>query len=95
MVEVAVSEELGRRIGEVREKVKKAGENATEDKKLGNRTNFALDYLYSYRDMAQLIKAVQDLGKFSPYISVVVRLHEFHINVLDFRHFDSTFFSLL
>ena len=63
MVEVTVSEELGKRIEEVREKVKKANENVTEDKKLGNRTDFALDYLYCFRDMGQLIQAVQDLGK--------------------------------
>ena len=75
MVEVTVSEEFGRRIGEVREKVKKAGENATEDKKLGNRTNFALDYLYSYRDMAQLIKAVQDLGKYLYFSSTLYTLY--------------------
>jgi len=61
VVEVTVSEELGKRIEEVREKVKKANENVTEDKKLGNRTNFALDYLYCFRDMGQLIQAVQDL----------------------------------
>ena len=61
-VEVPVSEELGKRVEEAREKVKIAAENVTEEAKLGNRTNFALDYLYSYRDMAQLIKALQDLG---------------------------------
>ena len=67
VVEVTVSEELGKRIEEVREKVKKANENVTEDKKLGNRTDFALDYLYSFRDMGQLIQAVQDLGKLFSY----------------------------
>ena len=44
----------------------------TEEKKLGNRTNFALDYLYSFRDMGQLIQAVQDLGT---YYILVILLH--------------------
>ncbi len=57
-----MSEELGKRVEEAREKVKIATENVTEDAKLGNRTNFALDYLYSFKDMAQLIKALEDLG---------------------------------
>jgi hypothetical protein len=60
---VIVSEELGKRVEAAREKVKIAAENVTEEAKLCNRTNFALDYLYRLKDMAQLIKALQDLGK--------------------------------
>ena len=97
MVEVTVSEELGKRIEEVREKVKKANENVTEDKKLGNRTNFALDYLYCFRDMGQLIQAVQDLGKLFSWLHL--RIIDFVTHLFTFcpcfRHFNASFFRLL
>ena len=105
MVEVTVSEELGKRIEEVREKVKRANENVTEDKKLCNRTNFALDYLYRFRDMGQLIQAVQDLGKFEYYHSCISQIIHFMDELLMnseftsydrcFRHFNAPFFRLL
>lgn len=56
------SKELGEKIQEARLKVKEAKENASEDKKLCNRTSFALDFLYRGRDMAYVIKALTDLG---------------------------------
>ena len=60
---VTVNEEMVQRIEEVRAKVKIAQAEATEDAKLCNRTSTALDYLYSSKDMAKLIKCVKDLGK--------------------------------
>ena len=62
-VKVEVDEEFGKKIEEVRQKVKVAQENATEDKKLCNRTSFALDFLYTSKDMAQLIQILKDIGK--------------------------------
>lgn len=58
-----VNEELGKKIEQARQKVQIANQNATEDKKLGNRTAFALDCLYTSRDMAQLLQILNDLGK--------------------------------
>ena len=88
-----MSEEFGKRIEEVREKVKKANENVTEEKKLGNRTNFALDYLYSFRDMGQLIQAVQDLGTY--YILVNLLRVLCLANLPSCRYFNASLFRLL
>ncbi|TRY62673.1 hypothetical protein TCAL_08689 [Tigriopus californicus] len=56
-----VNEELGKKIEQARQKVQTANQNATEDKKLGNRTALALDCLYTSRDMAQLLQILNDL----------------------------------
>jgi hypothetical protein len=53
---------MARRLAEVRQKVDEATRNATEDKRLGNRTAGAIESLFKYKDMAQLIKALTDLG---------------------------------
>ena len=50
-------------IEEVQTRLSAAHKNATEDQKLCNRTDFALDYLYSMKDMSYLIEAVNSLGK--------------------------------
>ena len=42
--------------------MEEANRKATEDKKLCNRTAFAIDYLYKFKDMSHLIKALIDLG---------------------------------
>ena len=46
----------------VQRRVSEAHKNATEDKKLCNRTAFALDYLFTYKDMAMLIEALTNLN---------------------------------
>eukprot|EP00095_Tigriopus_kingsejongensis_P001740 maker-scaffold1923_size24897-snap-gene-0.7 protein:Tk01740 transcript:maker-scaffold1923_size24897-snap-gene-0.7-mRNA-1 annotation:"abnormal spindle-like microcephaly-associated protein homolog" len=56
-----INEELSKKIEEVRQKVFIANENATEDKKLGNRTALALDRLYRSRDIAHLLMILKDL----------------------------------
>ena len=55
--------EAAKRLAEVRKRVDEANRKATEDKKLCNRTAFAIDYLYKLKDMAYLIKAMNDLGE--------------------------------
>ena len=61
---LAIREAWGKKIQEVQNRLSLAHKNATEDKKLCNRTSFALDYLYKMRDMSYLIEAVNSLGKF-------------------------------
>jgi len=51
----------GKLIEEVQTRLSAAHKNATEDKKLCNRTSFALDYLYQMKDMSYLIEAVKSL----------------------------------
>ena len=46
----------------VQRRVSEAHKNATEEKKLCNRTAFALDYLFTYKDMAMLIEALTNLN---------------------------------
>ena len=58
-----VKEVWSKRIQEVRERVKNAKKNATEEKKLYRRTVSALDFLYTSKDMAFLIRVIRDLGK--------------------------------
>ena len=57
-----VKEEQARRLAEVRAKMSEAAKNATEAKKLCNRTAFALEFLYKSKDMSCLIGALTDLG---------------------------------
>lgn len=59
----AHQENLGKKIEAARKKLKEASDNASEDKKLCNRTSSALDVLYTQKDMARLIKVISDLGK--------------------------------
>ena len=63
MEDLIVTEELGKKIEEVRARAKEAEANASEADKLCNRASFALDILYNRKDMAQLIKVLTDLGK--------------------------------
>lgn len=59
----ALKAEAAQQLAEVRKRVDEANRMATEDKKLCNRTAFAIDYLYKLKDMADLIKAMKDLGE--------------------------------
>jgi hypothetical protein len=47
---------------EVQRKVTEAQKNATEEAKLCNRTSFALDNLFKYKDMGMLIEALNNLN---------------------------------
>ena len=55
-------EAIAKQLAEVQRRVDEAHKNATEDQKLCNRTSFALDYLYNYKDMAMLIEALNNLN---------------------------------
>ena len=55
--------EMAKKIEEMQSRVSEAHKNATEDKKLCNRTAFALEYLFNSKDIALLIQALSDLGK--------------------------------
>ena len=55
-------EAIAKQLAEVQRRVDEAQKNATEDQKLCNRTSFALDYLYNYKDMAMLIEALNNLN---------------------------------
>ena len=50
------------KLAEVQRRVSEALKNVTEDKKLCNRTAFALDYLFKYVDMGMLIEALNNLN---------------------------------
>ena len=58
----SVKEVQARRLAEVRAKMSEAAKNATEAKKLCNRTAYALEFLYQSKDMSCLIGALADLG---------------------------------
>jgi len=58
---LAIRKAWGKRIADVQNRLSEAHKNATEDKKLCNRTAFALDFLYKMKDMAYLIEAVNSL----------------------------------
>lgn len=49
----------------VRKRVVEAHRSATEDKKLGNRTESALDYLLKYKQLSQILEALVHLGTFT------------------------------
>ena len=53
---------IAKKLEEVQRKVSEAHKNATEDKKLCNRTAFALDHLFTYKDMSMLIEALNNLN---------------------------------
>ena len=53
---------IAKQLEVVQRRVSEAHKNATEDKKLCNRTAFALDYLFTYKDMAMLIEALNNLN---------------------------------
>ena len=55
-------EAIAKQLAEVQRRVSEAHRNATEEQKLCNRTAFALDYLYTYKDMAMLIEALNNLN---------------------------------
>lgn len=68
-----VKEAWCKRIQEVRRRVRKAQQNVTEEKKLCNRTVSALDFLYTSKDMANLIKVLRDLDvatRYSPFCCI-------------------------
>ena len=60
-IRVEVNEDFCAKVDEVRQKVLEAEENASDDKKLCNRTAYALDYLYDSKDMSDLLKFIHDL----------------------------------
>ena len=49
----------------VRQRVQEANAAATEDKKLCNRTSSALDFLLNYKQLAFILEALINLGKWS------------------------------
>ena len=55
-------EAIAKQLAVVQRRVSEAHRNATEDQKLCNRTAFALDYLYTYKDMARLIESLNNLN---------------------------------
>ena len=55
-------EAIAKQLAVVQRRVSEAHKNATEDQKLCNRTAFALDYLYTYKDMARLIESLNNLN---------------------------------
>ena len=53
---------IAKKLAEVQRRVSEAHKNVTEDKKLCNRTAYALDYLFTYKDMGMLILALNNLN---------------------------------
>lgn len=51
-----------KKIEVVRKRIMEAHRTATEDKKLGNRTESALDYLLKYKQLSHLLEALVHLG---------------------------------
>ena len=49
----------------MRKRVQEAAKNATEDKKLCNRTSDALDFLLCYKQLSYILEALINLGKIS------------------------------
>ena len=60
-----VKEAWCKRIKEIRDRIRNAQINAIEENKLYRRTISALNFLYTSKDMAYLIKVIRDLGKFT------------------------------
>lgn len=54
-----------KKIEAVRRNLKEATAAATEEKKLGNRTTSALDFLLRYKQLSQVLEALVHLGKYS------------------------------
>ena len=52
-----------KRLTLVRQRVEEANAAATEEKKLGNRTSSALDYLLKYKHLSPVLDALKHLGK--------------------------------
>lgn len=70
----------------VRKRVVEAHRSATEDKKLGNRTESALDYLLKYKQLSQILEALVHLGTFTlvnvkTVCSKCINSLFFHINI--------------
>ena len=53
---------IAKKLAEVQRRVSEAHKNVTEEKKLCNRTAYALDYLFTYKDMGMLILALNNLN---------------------------------
>ena len=53
---------IAKKLAEVQRRVSEAHKNVTEDKKLCNRTAYALDYLFTYKDMGMLILSLNNLN---------------------------------
>ena len=51
-----------KKIRAARRRIEEATENATDDKKLCNRTRSALDYLLQCKQLALVLEAVMNLG---------------------------------
>ena len=52
-----------KKLARARARVIQATESATEEKKLGNRTSSALDFLLKYKHLSQVFEAVMHLGE--------------------------------
>ena len=52
-----------KRLTLVRQRVEEANAAATEEKKLGNRTSSALDYLLKYKHLSPVLDALKHLGR--------------------------------
>lgn len=70
----------------VRKRVVEAHRSATEDKKLGNRTESALDYLLKYKQLSQILEALVHLGTFTFVIKSKLSVCSKCINSLFFFH---------
>ena len=55
---------VNRKINEGRERIKSANSEATETKKLCNRTKSALSYLLNCRNVSTIYEALKNLGEF-------------------------------
>ncbi len=59
----SASPDFEARVDEARQRVETAAANATEEKRLYNRTVSALEFLYMGRDMGYIIYQLKALGK--------------------------------
>ena len=58
------------KVNEARRRCREAKENATEEKRLCNRTTSALDKLLSYKQLALVLEAVSNLGKYMVFVII-------------------------
>ena len=59
---------IAKKLAEVQRRVSEAHKNVTEEKKLCNRTAYALEYLFGYKDMGTLIVECNNLNVTLRYI---------------------------
>lgn len=74
----------------VRKRVVEVYRSVIEDKKLGNRIEFVLDYFFKYKQLFQILEVFVYLGIFT----FVIKLKLFVLNVLIVFLYEYEYFSI-